>query len=116
MSYKGYYAAWKISRPEKMLYDRSKERARASGIEFTLKLEDIVIPPLCPILNIPLTLVNESGQRQNPNAPSVDRIDNSKGYTKDNIQIVSWRANNLKGKATLEEWRLIEKWMVAVKQ
>lgn len=30
-------------------------------------------------------------------APSVDRIDNSIGYTEDNIQLMTWKENHLKG-------------------
>jgi hypothetical protein len=37
------------------------------------------------------------------NAPSIDRIDNNKGYTKDNIMVISRRANILKKDATFDE-------------
>ena len=36
-------------------------------------------------------------------APSIDRIDNTRGYVKDNIIIVSRRANILKKDATINE-------------
>ena len=39
-----------------------------------------------------LTLIN-----RNPLAPSVDRIDITKGYTKDNCQVVIWAYNQAKG-------------------
>lgn len=77
-----------------------KPRAKKRNIEFDLTEDDIIVPKTCPILGIPLEqIVGPRGD----NYPTVDRIDNSKGYTKDNIQIISWRANNLKGTATLEE-------------
>jgi hypothetical protein len=32
-------------------------------------------------------------------APSIDRIDDYKGYTEENIQLMSWAENNAKGHA-----------------
>lgn len=84
---------------------RCKNRAKKKGIEFSLKLEDIIIPDFCPVLNIPLQK-SDTGLASY-NSPSVDRIDSTKGYTKDNIQIISWRANKLKADSTLEESFLI---------
>jgi hypothetical protein len=33
----------------------------------------------------------------------VDRLDNDKGYTPDNIRVISMRANDIKSNATLDE-------------
>lgn len=35
----------------------------------------------------------DGGARQNPFAPSVDRVDSTKGYTRDNVQLVCWAYN-----------------------
>ena len=43
------------------------------------------------------------------NSPSLDRIDSSKGYTPDNVWVISRRANIIKHDATLEELLLISK-------
>lgn len=93
--------------PRKKLLYLARKRANASGIEFDIELEDIVIPVRCPVLGVELT--GSSGKQQCPrlnyNAPSLDRIDNSKGYVKGNIAVISVRANALKSDATPEELR-----------
>ena len=83
------------------LLKKSRERAKKSGLEHSLTLEDLKIPTHCPYLGIELTCKLGSGQLKT-NA-SVDRIDSSKGYVKDNVQIVSRQANTMKNDATLEE-------------
>lgn len=39
------------------------------------------------------------------NSPSVDRIDNSRGYVKGNVAIISNKANTKKGELTIDEVR-----------
>jgi hypothetical protein len=48
---------------------------------------------------------NTAGFRET--SPSIDRIDSTKGYTPDNIQIISWKANRVKGYATLQELEML---------
>lgn len=92
---------WLQQRPEIRIYNSSRANARKTNREFTLTIEDIVIPEYCPILGVKLTNILQHGkQRYNP---SIDRIDTSKGYTKDNIHIVSFLANKMKNDATKEE-------------
>lgn len=43
--------------------------------------------------------------KQTPASPSLDRIDCTRGYVPGNIQVISWRANNVKGVATPWELR-----------
>lgn len=84
----------------KILLSNAKQRAKKSSIEFSLMKEDIVIPDTCPVFGFPL---KRESKETWMSAPSIDRIDNSKGYVKDNIIIVSRRANILKKDATLDE-------------
>jgi hypothetical protein len=85
------------------MFHRSKSRARAKGLEHTITIEDIKIPTHCPLLGIPLQDNTGQGKGNNPTSPSLDRLDSSKGYTPDNIWVISNRANEIKSNATLEE-------------
>ena len=43
-----------------------------------------------------------------PNAllrKSIDRIDNEKGYSRDNVRCVTWKANCLRRRTPIHEWR-----------
>jgi len=82
----------------------AKQRAKIKGFEFDLTIEDIVVPEYCPVLGIKLKH-NRGGKGHN--SPSLDRIDNHRGYTKDNIIVVSDRANRLKNDATMGELQKI---------
>ena len=37
--------------------------------------------------------------------PTIDRIDSSKGYTKDNVCICTWYVNNMKNNATIDQFK-----------
>ena len=87
-----------------------KNRAKDRSLPFDLKVEDIVIPESCPMLGISLKATVGKGRismKDNWNAPTLDRIDSTGGYTKGNVMVISARANFLKNNATLEEMRAI---------
>jgi hypothetical protein len=77
----------------------AKDRAKKRGLDFNLSLDEVVFPDVCPILNIKL----EHGNQDWQTSPSIDRIDNSKGYTLDNIIVVSALANSIKNCATWKQ-------------
>lgn len=91
-----------------MLINASKQRAKLKNREHSITLDDIknIYPKdgCCPIFGMKLEF-NDAGFREN--SPSIDRIDSSKGYTKDNIQIISWKANRIKGYASVEELEML---------
>ena len=89
-------------------YLNAKRRAKKRGLEFNLDPQDIIIPKECPILHIPIILGTKGNYE---NTPSIDRIDNSKGYTKDNIQIISKKANSMKNSASAEELLAFADWV-----
>jgi hypothetical protein len=78
----------------------ARRRAKAEGLTFDLTIDDIVVPEVCPVLGISLF----KGTRKNrDHSPSVDRFLPVLGYTRRNIRVISWRANDLKKNATVEE-------------
>ena len=61
-----------------------------------------MIPEYCPILKIKLGSVRQSFSDRE-SSPSLDRIDITKGYMKDNIQVISFKANRHKSDMTLDD-------------
>jgi hypothetical protein len=91
-----------------MLINASKQRAKLNDREHDINVEDIkAIYPVdgcCPIFGIKLEF-NGAGFRDN--SPSIDRIDSTKGYTRDNIQVISWKANRIKGASSLQDLEMM---------
>lgn len=82
---------------------RLRSSAKKRGIEFDLTvqdLDDMGFPISCPILGIPLKW--NRGEPKD-DSYSFDRKDSSLGYTRDNIEIISFRANRAKNNLTAEE-------------
>lgn len=88
----------KITQPEKYLFIRAKSRAKKKQIEFNLNIEDIKIPNTCPALGIQMMIGDDKC-----GSPSLDRIDNNKGYIRGNVIVVSYKANSLKRDSSLDE-------------
>lgn len=85
-----------------------KKRAKKKGLIFDLEIQEIPkIPEYCPILGIKIQDNNISSPLDS--SPSLDRINPKKGYVKENVRIISNRANRIKSDATLKELRLILK-------
>jgi hypothetical protein len=105
---------WMKNNPIKAMLISIKSRAKKSNIEFDLTEADIVIPTHCPILNIPIkkqyTIKGKTGPRSN--SPSLDRIDNAKGYIKGNVHVISNQANIMKSSASPEELLQFAFWVI----
>jgi hypothetical protein len=94
-----------FSKVQYLLWAGAKHRASKKSLSFTISPSDILIPNKCPLLGIRLNL--KPSNKRTWNSPSLDRLDSTKGYDRDNILVVSWRANDLKADATLEELKSI---------
>ncbi len=103
---------WRNNNHEKMVLKAAIYRAKSKNLDFTIDLSDIIIPNLCPVLGIPVR--KSSTGRLDDNSPSLDRVDNTKGYIKGNVIVISNRANRLKGDATPEELYKIAKFYTNV--
>jgi len=83
----------------------ARQRAERAGLEFTITQEWVVERiqrGACPLTGSLYDLQLAEGSRCNPNAPSLDRIDNSKGYTRENTRVITWQANVAKSEFTEE--------------
>lgn len=91
----------------KQLYNHLKASAKKRKIPFDISIAEfyeITIPISCPVLGIPLVFNLGSAQ---DNSVSFDRKDSTRGYSYDNIIVVSNRVNKLKSDASLEELKKI---------
>lgn len=113
MRAKGYERVTKGKRsPEAQLWYEASRRALKNGLLFTIRVEDIKIPKFCPVFGIPLFHMRGTGM-PGPNSPTLDRIDNTQGYTKTNICVISYRANMLKKDGTRREFEDLAKYCAA---
>ena len=96
--------------PRKKLLYAARKRAKQNGLECTITVDDIVIPDICPALGIKLEARIGAGRQNREdigNSPSLDRIDNSKGYIPGNVAVISLRANMIKTDATAAELKAV---------
>ncbi len=86
--------------PELKMFYSAKSRSKRYGIEFSISVDDIKIPDKCPVLGIKL----EHGIKKLTNSsPTLDRIDNTVGYTRENIWVISYAANRCKSNLSFND-------------
>lgn len=95
--------------PLKYLLKKARYRAQLHGLPFNLDEDNIGIPDVCPILGVPMAI---GSRRDYANSPSVDKINPKGGYTTDNCQIISTKANMMKSNATQEELVKFAQWVM----
>jgi hypothetical protein len=95
---------WRERFPLRHLLASARYGAQRRGLEFSLAEGDIELPEVCPVLGIRLRR-NNGGRGPCGDSPTLDRVDNSKGYVPGNVRVISWRANRIKNDSTLDELR-----------
>ena len=80
------------------LWKLAKARAKKKGLDFDILPEDIVVPTHCPVF--PEVKLDQS---RLTTCATLDRFDNSKGYIRDNIRVISHLANSIKGFASADQ-------------
>lgn len=99
--------------PARALFDLARTRARQKGLPFTITVEDVraVWPEdgRCPVLGIELK--RGVDKRAIDSSPTLDRLNNDWGYERNNLVVMSMRANRTKGACTARELETIAAWM-----
>jgi hypothetical protein len=88
----------------------SRKRANALNMDNDIDTEFLIsiAPVKCPVL---LVKIKYGGGEKTKASASLDRIDSSLGYTKDNVQIISNLANMMKNEANESELLNFAKWV-----
>lgn len=94
----------RVDNPCYNMYANAKKRAKDQGVPFEILLSDLTIPSHCPLLGIPLI---KGTKHYTDSSPTLDKIIPSLGYIKNNIQVISMRANRIKDNASFQEFELI---------
>lgn len=93
----------------------ARQRGRKRGFGATITPADLIWPSHCQVLGIELDYPERSGtrgrQHAQPNWPSLDRWDSTKGYVRGNVFVISFRANSLKNSATYAEILQVAKYL-----
>ena len=97
--------------PIPQLISGFRNRAKKQSVPFNLTIDDMKdliknAADICPALGVKMKIAKLYANDSNY-SPSFDRIDPKKGYTKNNIVIVSNRANRIKSDATVDEIRKV---------
>ena len=98
---------WDHNHWEDRLWRGAKGSSKRRNIPFEITKADIKIPTHCPILGVPLlTGKDPEYHPKHDFMASLDRKDPTKGYTKENIWVISWIANRMKQDAGRETLRI----------
>lgn len=83
---------------------------KKKGLEFNITKEDLIElyekqKGKCAFSGLVMEMKTGPRHKSNTFSISLDRINNDKGYTKDNIQYLCWQINKMKSNLTDDEFR-----------
>jgi len=113
--YDGYVKKYKKKHKLRILAKRAIRRAELSGIdidkEFLRWLGEQTIEK-CEACGSDFDYDGAAKNHQaHPRVTTLDRIDQQKGYVRDNIGVICWRCNRIKSDATISELRTLVEYM-----
>lgn len=93
----------------------ARTRAHRLGLPFDLTKQWVEenLPEKCPILGFRLQAGDSTPRGL---SPSIDRMDPERGYTQDNCNIISMRANAIKSDGTPDEVMAVAVWLQRQKE
>lgn len=95
--------------PVYKMFQHARSRAKKEKLPFTLKLQDIKIPEFCPVFkNIQLKTNNRI---INDSSPSLDKLIPEKGYTRENVRVISFKANRMKQNVKFQDIKRLGEWL-----
>ena len=100
--------ACKLRNPKRGLLNWARRRVKESGLPYNLTVDDFEIPEFCPVLGIPLKV---GKGKLHDFSPTLDRLVPELGYVKGNVEVISYKANRMRNNATLDELKLLVRWL-----
>ena len=99
--YKEHNDKSRLENFEKSLFYQTKSLAKKRKLEFNIIIADVIIPEICSLTDTIITKLIGNGKMLTN--PYIYRVDESKGYFKENIIITCVLANYLRSLASKEQ-------------
>lgn len=99
--HKAHSRRWKRENAARWLLSRARSNAKQRGRELTIteeEVEALLAPGVCALTGLPFYGEEwDACSSRDPWAPSLDRIDPTKGYVPGNVRAVCWIVNYMRG-------------------
>jgi hypothetical protein len=113
--YRAKERAHALSDPKKYwakhVLKNARIRADKAGVPFELTKKYLmsILPEVCPVFGTPFVYVGNG--RLTPESATLDRIHPAKGYTLDNVVVISNKANTIKSAYDAVDIRKVADWL-----